>query len=180
MAGIPFRMGGNAEWLHDFYVATRRIGVCREGATSAPWTLSGARGQADVIKAGLSVDVGLSKASTMRVYGEYEFFRSGHTTRFGVSYTIGFEFAVGVFEMDGVLELSKVEGGASLLKTSMTGISSVFLAVGAGGLGGEEIAPRSLTVLSSNGILRSGVLAVDSKPTHYRCFFCARFYSFCS
>ena len=90
MAGLPFRMGGNLEWLHDFYVDSRRVGVRWEGASSAPWTVTGARGQADAIKAGISVDVGLSKASTMRVYGEYEFWRSGPTTRFGVSYTIGF------------------------------------------------------------------------------------------
>ncbi|MEI6715772.1 MAG: autotransporter outer membrane beta-barrel domain-containing protein [Verrucomicrobiota bacterium] len=90
IAGIPLRMSGNLEWLHDFDADPRRLGVRWEGALSAPWTLSGAPGRVDMFKLGMSFDVGLSNTATVRVYGEHEFLKKGPATYFGICYSIGF------------------------------------------------------------------------------------------
>jgi hypothetical protein len=90
MAGLPFRMSGSLEWLHDFNVEPRRLAVRWSGAGSEPWSVRGSRGQADVVKAGLSFEVGLSEVTTLRAYAEQHFLRQGPATQFGVSYSVGF------------------------------------------------------------------------------------------
>ena len=90
MAGLPLRVSGSLEWLHDFAVEPRKIAVRWNGADAETWSQSGSRGKADFLKAGLSFDVGLSEVATIRIYAEQQFQKNGPATQFGVTYTIGF------------------------------------------------------------------------------------------
>jgi autotransporter-associated beta strand protein len=90
MGGVPFRASGNLEWTHDFDIDPRRMGLRWQGESASRWTLSSARGQADTVKLGAALEIGLSDRKTLRIYGSHEFRRSGVTTHMGVSVNIGF------------------------------------------------------------------------------------------
>jgi outer membrane autotransporter protein len=90
VGGIPFRGSGNVEWLHDFAVDPRRMGLRWAGEPNSPWSVGSSRGRADALKVGLALEMRLTPEKTIRVYGEREFLRRTSTTQMGVNFSIGF------------------------------------------------------------------------------------------
>jgi len=87
---VPVRATGSAAWVHDFAADSRRLGVKWQGVDAAPWTISSARRSADVLRLGLSLELGLGERRTLRLYGEQEYVQNMKILRGGVTFTIGF------------------------------------------------------------------------------------------
>ena len=90
LGSVPVRATGSAAWVHDFAVDPRRLGVQWQRVDAVPWTISNARRSADVLRLGLSLELGLGDRRTLRLYGEQEYLQNMKVLRGGVTFTIGF------------------------------------------------------------------------------------------
>jgi len=87
---VPVRATGNAAWVHDFEADPRRLGVRWQGLDSVPWMISSERRSADVLRLGVSLELGLGERRTLRLYAEQEYLQNTKVLRGGVTLTIGF------------------------------------------------------------------------------------------
>ncbi|MEY5026926.1 MAG: hypothetical protein RLZZ244_2454, partial [Verrucomicrobiota bacterium] len=90
IGGLPIRVAGNVEWVHNFHSDPRGTRVRWQGDESRLWEISSARSRRDSVRFGVSLELVVADRKTLRIYGEHEFFRRAQGSQFGLSFAVGF------------------------------------------------------------------------------------------